>query len=51
MIEHLWARQEEMKANADADREQMLARMSAYMKTMQEKSYADKKADRENLKK
>jgi hypothetical protein len=37
MIERLFAEQEEMKENTDADREQMLARMNANMKTMQEK--------------
>jgi hypothetical protein len=46
MIERLLAGQ----AKADADREQMLARMSVNMKTMQEKADADRKADREELK-
>jgi hypothetical protein len=46
MIESLLAGQEEMKAEADGDREQMLARMNASMKTMQEKADADRKADR-----
>jgi hypothetical protein len=50
MIECLLARQEELKAKADADQEKMLARMSANMKTMQEKADADRKANRENLK-
>jgi hypothetical protein len=39
-----------MKAKAHADGDQMLARMNANMKTMQEKADADRKADREYLK-
>jgi hypothetical protein len=46
----LLAGQEEMKAKEDADREQMLARINAYMRNMQEKADADRKADREGLK-
>jgi hypothetical protein len=46
MIERLLAGQ----AKAEADREQMLARMNANMKTTQENSDADRKADREELK-
>jgi hypothetical protein len=44
------AKMDANQAKAEADREQMLARMSANMKTMQEKADADRKEDREELK-
>jgi hypothetical protein len=50
IIERLLAGEEEIKVRAYADREQMLARMSTNIKTMQGKADAVNKSDRKNLK-
>jgi hypothetical protein len=49
MIECLLAGQEEIKAKADADREQILAKMNA-TQAEQERMEADIQRDREDLK-